>query len=116
MRVVIEQERKRGAGEREFTFVTAVRSYVSTPSLFAGSHNLSLPFLPGLAFALPPPRVSRQVNQKQGELTEEEQAARKALNLRIKEENRRRALERAEEMARQKELEAKANADELRFR
>eukprot|EP00903_Cladosiphon_okamuranus_P013743 g12794.t1 len=57
-----------------------------------------------------------RVNQKQGELTEEEEAARKALNLRVKDENRRRALEKADEMARQKELEARANADELRFR
>ncbi|CAN0025881.1 unnamed protein product [Pylaiella littoralis] len=57
-----------------------------------------------------------RVNQKQGELTEEEEAARKALNLQIKDENRRRALEKADERARQKELEARANADELRFR
>lgn len=56
------------------------------------------------------------MNQKQGELTEEEEAARKALNLQIKDENRRRALEKADERARQKELEARANADELRFR
>lgn len=56
------------------------------------------------------------MNQKQGELSEEEEAARKALNLLIKDENRRRAIEKAEEMARQRELEAKANADELRFR
>lgn len=57
-----------------------------------------------------------QVSQRQGELSEEEEAARKALNLQIKDENRRRALERAEEMARQKELENQANADELRYR
>ncbi|CAM9724661.1 unnamed protein product, partial [Scytosiphon promiscuus] len=57
-----------------------------------------------------------KVNQKQGKLTEDEEAARKALNLRIKDENRRRALERAEEDARQKELDAQADAEELRFR
>ncbi|CAM9644672.1 unnamed protein product [Ectocarpus fasciculatus] len=57
-----------------------------------------------------------RVSQRQGELSEEEEAARKALNLQIKDENRRRALERAEEMARQKDLEDQANADELRFR
>ncbi|CAM9875541.1 unnamed protein product [Ectocarpus sp. 6 AP-2014] len=57
-----------------------------------------------------------RVSQKQGELSEEEEAARKTLILQIKDENRRRALERAEEMARQKDLEDQANANELRYR
>ncbi|CAN0422492.1 unnamed protein product [Ascophyllum nodosum] len=53
---------------------------------------------------------------KQTELSEEEQATRKALNLTIEEENRRMAAERAEDVAKWKDGEEEANAAELRFR